>query len=112
MAMPASVRPRNQARAAMTTGTTATISMWLPRRMTGSMVRLRSIGDTNPPSGPAPAPNSSGMSSSMPPSTWARPIVATVRTSREERAKRRITRNSTMPPRAKPSATPTPMATK
>src|SRR5437899_5309056 len=40
------------------------------------------------------------------PISWARPMVATVRTRRDDRAKRRITSTSTTPPSTRPSATP------
>ena len=56
-------------------------------------------------------PNQLGMNSSSPARAWARPIVATVRTSREEWAKRRMTSISTRPPRAMPVRMPRPMAT-
>ena len=40
------------------------------------------------------APNQPGMNSVMPPSSWARPMVATVSTSRGALAKRRMTKRS------------------
>ena len=50
-------------------------------------------------------PNSTGTSTSAPPRTWARPMVATVSTSREALAKRRITIRSTATPITTPEAT-------
>jgi len=84
------------------------MTMVSPVKITGSISNTLSLmGERNPPSGPALASNSVGSSNSMPPSTCASPMVATVSTSRDCLAKRRMTRNSTMPPSASPRTTAT-----
>ncbi|MEZ5135639.1 MAG: hypothetical protein R2699_11455 [Acidimicrobiales bacterium] len=83
----------------------------LPVITTGSTVTCTVL------SGVSKLPTSGGPSraigtiSAMPPSTWARPMVAMVRVSREALAKRRMTMRSTKNPMATPRATATPTAT-
>ena len=93
MAVPARDRRRNQASAPTTTGTTATASRWLPVMSAGPTSNDSELsGVSNAPSTRPSAPNSFwGMSSSIPPRTWARPMVATVSTSRGASANRRTT---------------------
>ena len=82
-AMPASVRSRNHDNARATIGTTASSNRSLPVTITGSIatrdVRQRRLERADERRA---APVRSGRNSAIPPSTWASPIVATVRTSR------------------------------
>ena len=107
MARPPSVRSRNQVRAPSTRGTTAMSSRSLPVRMTGSTATwtsLRPVAKLPTSLGESSQP---GRNSSMPPSTWARPMVATVRARRGARSKRRMTSRSQSQPTAPPETTAT-----
>ena len=104
IAVPASDRRRNQASAPTTTGTTAATSRWSPVRMTGPRVMVVEVrGVSNAPRMGDSTPKANlGMASSSPPSSCARPMVATVSTSRGACAKRRMTVSSTSPPSSAP----------
>jgi hypothetical protein len=94
----------------MMTGTDTRMRMCDPLRMTGSTAIDTSNGVAKPPLTNPEPPNHEGMNSSRPARAWARPMVATVRTRRDERAKRRMTRNSRIPPMSAPETTPAAMA--
>ena len=105
-AVPASVPLRNQTRPASTSGTTATSSRSLPLKVTGSIVHCLSDSEVSKPGMRSAAPNQPGMNRAMPPSSWARPIVATVRTRRGALMNRRMTSRSVSAPTTTPAATP------
>ena len=109
-AVPWSVRRRNQASASSTKGATSTISISSPPRRFTPRSSSRSRGTAN---GPVRLTKSRALEPtiSMPPSTWARPMLATVTTRRDASRKRRSTSTSTPAPRAMPPATPSASAT-
>ena len=113
IAVPASEPRRNQASAPTTSGTTAATSRWSPLMTTGPSSKLVEVsGVSNAPSSGDSTPNTRrGIPSSRPPRSWARPMVATVSTSRGAWAKRRITTTSTRPPSTAPPTSAIAMAT-
>ena len=110
-ARPSSVRSRNQLRAASTTGTTATMSRSLPVSTSGWISTCTSVSGVRNDGTRGDRPNSIGTSISAPPRTWASPMVATVNTSLDAVAKRRITSRSTTIPVTTPAATAVSAAT-
>jgi len=103
-ATPESVRNRNQLNRPSTTGTKASRSRSLPSMTTGKNVVI-CVDDSGVVKvvTSALAPNIGGTRTCIPPSTWARPMVATVSTSRDEPAKRRMTNRSTITPTRMPT---------
>ena len=108
-ARPASVRRRNHPRPMSTTGAAASIRTWSPRIGYGRTNQLPLSGVSMFPIS-ASVPSISPMIRPIAPRICASPIDATVNTSRDERAKRRMTSTSTAAPVATPTATPTAIA--
>ena len=108
---PTALRRRNSVMSASTTGTTTSTWTWAPLNSNGatvnSHVERRPEPPDRPPSGPPP-PNIDGSVISTPDRIWARPMVATVRTSRGAQKNRWITSRSASAPTS--AATRMPMA--
>ena len=82
---------------------------WSPRTGYGRTKKLLLIGVLMLPMS-ASVPSATPMMRPMAPRIWAKPIVATVSTRRDERAKRRITRTSMAAPDAAPTMRPSMIA--
>ncbi|MCO5316814.1 MAG: hypothetical protein M9942_00080 [Microthrixaceae bacterium] len=105
MPWPARLRCMNHARAPTTTGTTARGNRSLPSRITGPSCTVSADSGVSKGAtirGTSPKARSAS-SSSMPPNSWASPIVATVSTNLGAFAKRLITASSTRAPTARPT---------
>ncbi len=103
IAMPVSLRRRNQANPTSTIGTATTATTSVPRNTIGSIVKCTSNGAGIE----LPVTlNQRGSSSAAAASTCAIPIVATERTRRGEREKRRTRKNSTAAPTTSAAASP------
>ena len=109
MATPRRVR-RNSASPTNASGITTSATTSFPPKVNGSTVNERSNG-AGKLCGGRPTPNHPGRSNPSPASSWARPMVATVRISRGDRKNRRITSSSTAAPRTTAAAIPTTKAT-
>ena len=110
-AVPASVLRRNHTSAPNTAGTTATSSRSFPLNVEEATVISCEVRAVSNPVTRASTPSQPGMKRAAPPSTWARPMVATVRTSRGAVWNRRITSRSLAAPTATPTSTPATAAT-
>ena len=103
------VRLRNQASAAIASGAATIASTSLPWKRTTPMWNEKLNGDGKL-CGATLAPKARGSPISPKTSSWAMPIVATVRIRRGARAKRRMITNSMNTPRTTPLARPTSIA--
>ena len=107
-AVPASLRRSQSASAMKATGMRIIAMMSLPEKTVPLTSKLAEKGASSRVWAKASLPNAWGRNSAAPVSTWARPIVATVRMRRGARKKRRMMSISTTTPST--SAATTPMA--
>ena len=101
IATPTALRRRNSVIRPSTTGTTISTCTWAPENSSGETWNDSRSGVLNPPDSPPsgpPPPNSDGSVSSMPDRIWARPMVATVSTSRGAQKNRWMTSRSASAP--------------
>ena len=104
-------RRRKAERATPLATTTSTAITWLPRNTTGDHVKAKLNGVGNCWLARS-RPKARGKMSSKADSSWAMPMVATVRMSRGALAKRRTNRNSATPPTIRALVSPTASPTK